>query len=213
MISFTITNIIVLVTVLVSIAAESNYALKERLIFNPYAIDRYKQYYRFISAGFIHQGYLHLGFNMLALYSFGNLVERNYMFVGKGFNGQVLYLLLYFVGMIVAHLPAFLKHRNHSYYNALGASGAVSAVVFAGIMFYPTQQILVFFIPMPGFIFGALYLFYSFYQSRYGNDNIGHDAHFFGALFGIIFTIAIYPPVLEIFIDSFRNYHLPFLPR
>jgi membrane associated rhomboid family serine protease len=206
--TLSITTLIVIITVIVSLIAENNYSLKDRLLFSPYHITKYNQYYRFITSGFIHGGYLHLAFNMISLFFFGNnVVEPTFQRIFPGSTGSLFYLILYFGGMIVADIPSFIKNRNSYSYRALGASGAVSAIVFSGIMFYPNIEISLFFIvPIPGFVFAALYLFYSYYQSRYGNDNIGHDAHLFGALFGIVFTIAIYPPVIQIFIENFRNF-------
>ena len=126
-----------------------------------------------------------------------------------GTSGYIIYLVLYFAGMIIADIPSYLKYRNFPGYNSLGASGAVSAIVFSSILFNPTDKLLVFFIiPMPGFIFALLYLIYSYYEGRRMAGNVNHDAHLYGALFGIVFTIIVYPPVLVSFLDKITSYKL-----
>lgn len=188
---FTITLIIVIVTAAISIGAFSNDRTKNDLIFYPPAINR-GQVYRFISHGFIHADAAHLIFNMLALYSFGEVVEEVFELpVIFGTKGKFLYLLLYFSGLIVASLPDYFRHRTDYYYRSLGASGAVSAVIFSSIMFNPVGGIGFMFLPgisIPGYIFAILYLVISTILARRGGDNIGHSAHITGAIYGLIFT-------------------------
>jgi membrane associated rhomboid family serine protease len=146
---------------------------------------------------------------MITLYFFGRNMEYvlNYYFEGVG---MIYYLALYFVGMAVADIPTVFKYRDHPNYNSLGASGAVSAVLFASILFNPTNKIYLFFIPVgiPGYIFGVLYLIYSYYQGRKMADNINHDAHLYGALFGIVFSILIQPSVIPHFFDQIFSYRI-----
>jgi membrane associated rhomboid family serine protease len=143
---------------------------------------------------------------MFTLYFFGPIIEYFYGYHLDG-SGTLLFLVLYFAGMILADIPTFLKNRNNPHYNSLGASGAVSAVVFSSIMFQPLNQIYIFgLLPLPGFILGGLYLLYSYYQGRRMADNINHDAHLYGALFGIVFTIAIWPGVVLHFIQELSNF-------
>ncbi len=186
-----ITLIIVIVTCLVSIGGLSSQKIINDLIFYPPAINR-NQYYRFITHGFIHADYFHLAFNMLALYSFGESLEK-VLFSHScvfGDNGKYFFLLLYFTGLIVSSLPDYIKFRNNYQFRSLGASGAVSAVLFATITLLPQLPINFMFIPIgiPGFIFAIIYLFASAYLDKRGGGNINHSAHLWGALFGIIFV-------------------------
>lgn len=188
----TITLAIIIFTCLVSISAFSNAKLMEDLIFYAPAIHKRNQYYRFLSHGFLHADYLHLAFNMFALYSFGQAVEtmlysNECVFESKG---KLFYILLYIGGLIVASVPDYLRHKNNHNYRSLGASGAVSAVIFAAIALLPQLPIRFFFIPIdiPGYVFGLLYLVISAYLDRRGGGNINHSAHFWGAAFGLIFT-------------------------
>ena len=204
-----ITLIIIIVTVVISVAAWNNYGLMERWIMNPYQVANRGQYYRLITSGFLHADWGHLFFNMLSLYFFGGFIEQvfNYLFNTSG----PFYLIgFYLVAILVSDIPTFLKHRNNPGYNSLGASGGVSAIIFASILFRPLTPIMLFFIPIPipGFIFGALYLAYSYYESRRGAGNINHDAHFYGAVFGVLFMIVVYPPVLSSFFEQIAGWRL-----
>lgn len=184
-----ITLIIVIITAIISFTAFNNGKIMEDLIFYPPAINR-GQYYRFISSGFIHADMAHLIFNMISLYFFGEFVEAGFNEI-FGASGKLWYVGLYLAALPVSILPTYLKNRNNSYYRSLGASGAVSAVVFAGLMIAPHVKVGFFFIPpfIPGFIFGPLYLIISAYLDRKGNDNINHSAHIWGALFGVAFLV------------------------
>jgi membrane associated rhomboid family serine protease len=193
------TNIIVAITVVLSFMAFSNQELVRKFIFNPYAINKRNQYYRFITSGFIHNDHMHLIFNMISFYFFGAGVEIIFSHV-FGDLGSIYFVALYILGIIVSDVPTYFKNQNNPGYNALGASGGVSAVVFAFILFLPLEKInLYFFVPIPGFILGALYIFYSWYSSRKANDNVNHDAHLYGALFGLIFCIVLYPEAVPNF--------------
>jgi membrane associated rhomboid family serine protease len=151
---------------------------------------------------------MHLFFNMFALYFFGDVIEQTYQ-MAFGELGIVLYIGLYVLGIIASDIPTYLKHRNHPHYNSLGASGGVSAVVFASILFYPTQRICVYFVfCLPSFIFGALYMLYSYMQAKKGGDYINHDAHLFGALFGIVFSIITIPSSIVQFFEQVAGWRL-----
>lgn len=197
---------IIAITVIVSVMAFSNPSLLNRLQFNAYAIKHYKQGYRFFTYALVHASWAHLAINMFVFWSFGRLVYALYQY-HFGNLGILYFLLLYIGGVMFSVLVDFGRHKDHEWYNAVGASGAVSAVVFASIILYPAGGIYLFFIPIeiPSPIFGLLYLIYSVYMSRRGQDNIGHDAHFWGAVFGIVLTIALKPVLFLDFINEMGN--------
>jgi membrane associated rhomboid family serine protease len=202
---------IVIITVLVSIGGFNNQKIIDDLIFYPPAVTRRKQWYRFFSCGLIHADFGHLFFNMFSLYLFGRFVEGgfNQLF---GAYGKWLYLLMYVSALAISLLPTYLKNRDNYHYRSLGASGAVSAVIFAGLMLRPSLEVFIFFIPIPipGFIFAPLYLLISFWLERKGRDNINHSAHIWGSIYGLAFVIfagRIYDyPVVQQCIDEIRTY-------
>jgi membrane associated rhomboid family serine protease len=188
--TLSITIIIIIVTALISFSAFRNEKIMNDLIFYPPAVAQNKQYYRFITCGFIHADIAHLAFNMISLYLFGELVERQFALI-FGTGGKLLYLLMYLLALAVCLLPTYFKNKNNQNYRSLGASGAVSAVVFAGLMISPYMKVGLFIIPpvIPGFVFGPLYLIISAWLDRKGGGNINHSAHIWGALFGVAFLI------------------------
>ena len=202
-----VTLVIVCATALTSVIAFSNRDLFDKWKFNPYQAKHSRQYWRFFTYGLLHADFIHLFINMFVLWSFGAVVEQYY---GELFHQKwiLMYLLLYIGGIMLSVLPSFGKHKNDPAYNAVGASGAVSAVVFASILLYPTGKIFLFFIPIgiPAFIFGFLYLIYSWIMAKRGRGNIGHDAHFWGAIFGVLFTIASKPIVAKYFWLQIMNF-------
>jgi len=185
-----ITVILIIITVLVSLGAFNSSKIMNDLIFYPPAVSDNNQYYRFITCGFIHADYGHLFFNMISFYFFGQFVENAFEVI-FGIAGKLLYLLMYMLALIASLLPTYLKNKNNQYYRSLGASGAVSAVIFAGILLDPANKIYLMFIPfgIPGFVFGPAYLLISAWLDNKGSDNINHSAHIWGALFGIAFMI------------------------
>lgn len=204
-----ITIIIIVITVLVSVMAWRDYSLMDRFIMNPYRVASRGEYYRLVTSGFLHADWGHLLFNMISFYFFGGFIEQVFYYLFAG-SGPVYLVGFYLAAILVSDIPTFLKHRNDPGYNSLGASGGVSAIIFAAILFRPLTPITLFFIPIgiPGFIFGPLYLAYSYYESRRGASNINHDAHFYGALFGILFMIIVYPQVLPDFIEQVSSWRL-----
>ena len=211
-----ITLIIIIATCIISISAFSNEKIIGQLIFYPPAVNR-GQWYRLFSCGLIHADIGHLMFNMYALYIFGvgtgnSGVEYSFIEI-FGENGKWIYLLMYVLALIVSLLPTYFKNVDNHYYRSLGASGAVSAVIFAGILLDPANKIYLMFIPVgiPGFVFGPVYLLISAWLDRKGSDNINHSAHIWGALFGVAFMIiAGYASneynAVEEFVNKIRHY-------
>ncbi|HYO22559.1 MAG TPA: rhomboid family intramembrane serine protease [Flavisolibacter sp.] len=204
----TITLVIIIITALVSIGAFSNQRMMDDMIFYPPAVHNRNQFYRFITHGFIHADYIHLIFNMYALWSFGSGLERVFSFecvFAK--NGSLLYLLLYMSALFMASFPDYLRYKDSYHFRSLGASGAVSAVVFSMIMFFPQSSIGILFIPIeiPGWIFGLIYLGVSVYLDKKGGGNINHSAHFWGAAYGIVLTI-LYCLFFAKSFDVFENF-------
>lgn len=182
-----VTFVLIIITCLVSIFCFSNRKWFDRLEFNAYQIVRRKQYYRLFSHGFVHANWTHLLINMIVFFSFGQAVENYYLRYAAG--GIWTYLALYFLALPMSSLLTLRMHYNNPYYNAVGASGAVNAIVFAFVFLDPWSKLYLFFaIPIPGIVFGILYLWYSYVMSKKENDGIGHDAHFLGAVWGIFFT-------------------------
>jgi membrane associated rhomboid family serine protease len=187
--NYPITAILIAANVIISLIGFNNANTINQLIMWPYGVKRSNQYYRFISSGFIHADFIHLLFNMITLYSFGSAVEQ--IFSLRGLGGSVTYLALYFLGLIVSDLPTYFKQQNNSGYRSLGASGAVSAVVFACILFAPWSIIYLYAIPIPFLAYAVLYLVYCVYMSKRSADNINHDAHLWGSVFGLGFTLLL----------------------
>jgi len=207
-----ITLIIIIVTTLVSISGFSSHKIIDDLIFYPPAVTQQKQWWRFITCGLIHADFGHLILNMYALYIFGLHVERAFISI-FGRYGNFVYLFMYVSALIVCLLPTYRKHKNNYYYRSLGASGAVSAVIFCFILLFPLQKLGLIFFPVmiPGFIFGTLYLIVSSILERRSADNINHSAHVWGALYGVLFLIiasnffSAYP-VLQNFVQDVRGW-------
>jgi membrane associated rhomboid family serine protease len=205
---FSITIVIIIITTLISIGGFSNPKILEDLIFYPPAVKK-GQWWRFITCGLIHADFGHLFFNMLSLYFFGPCVEEGFVQL-FGENGKWIYLLLYVSALVVSLLPTYFKNQDSYSYRSLGASGAVSAVIFAGLMLVPTATIYLYFIPMPGFVFAPLYLIFSMYMEKKGRDNINHSAHLWGSLYGLAFVIIaclfIGYPIVQSTIEEIKEY-------
>lgn len=201
------TYIIIAITTIISLIAFKSHFLFNKFQFTPYLIFRNKQLYRFITHAFIHANLSHLIINMLTLFFIGVYVESafKYLFETKGI---FFYILLYIGGIIVSSYPSFEKHKKYYNYNAVGASGAISAVVFSYILFDPLGKIYIYFIPfgIPAVVFGIAYLIYSAIMAKRGKDNIDHSAHFFGALFGFVFTLILHPVSGKLFIEHLLNW-------
>ncbi len=203
-----ITLIIVIVTALFSIAALrfEKMELLYRFDLSPYHIVQKKQYYRIFTHALLHTDYVHLGINMLVLYSFGVGIEQVFSSLedqGIIFSGSFFFFLLYISSIALSSLSTISKYKNNEGYSAVGASGAVSAVVFTYIFFAPLQKIYFYMIlPIPGIVFGILYLIYSSYMGRRNKDNINHAAHFWGAVVGFLFPLLLEPSLIKVFFEN-----------
>jgi membrane associated rhomboid family serine protease len=191
---------IILVTSLISLAAFGNPRMIAALIFWPPAVKR-GQVHRFVTHGFIHADGGHLLFNMITLFFFGSVMERLF----EPYIGMPGYVAFYLGGIVVAMLPSWLRHRHDPAYRSLGASGAVSAVLFAFILIQPWALIFVFFVPVPAIVFAALYVVYSIWAERRARDNINHSAHLWGAAYGVLFTLILEPRVAVQFLERLFN--------
>lgn len=201
-----ITTWLIIITVAASWYTFNKPALIRIFIHNPYLVNTKFQYYRFITSGFLHGDFSHLLWNMFSLYFFGSIVEQYFTLV-FGDKGTYYFVGFYFLAIIVSDIPTYFKQRNNPSYNSLGASGGVAAVIFASIIFQPLQLICIYFVfCLPGFILGVAYLIWSYYKGRKENDNINHEAHLYGALFGLIFCVVMYPSVLGRFFEQLKEW-------
>jgi membrane associated rhomboid family serine protease len=187
---YPVTIVLIVINVIVSLIAMNNQDVLSKTIMWPYGVKRHNQFYRFITGGFIHADYMHLFFNMFTLFFFGQVVEISFSIYGIG--GNIAYLALYFLGLIASDLPTYFKQRDNYNYHCLGASGAVSAVVFAAVVFDPWSSIYLYgALKISALLYAVLYIVYCVTMSKRGGDNINHDAHLWGSLFGLGFTIAL----------------------
>ena len=199
-----VTLIIILVTAGISILCFNGRLNFHALKFNAYAVWHRRQWHRMFSYGLVHAGWGHLLFNMLTLYFFGTVVEKYFAAAFGSPQGAILYVVLYVTALAVSSIGDLFKFRDNIDYSAVGASGAVSAVLFASILFEPRMGIYIFFIPIPipGYIFAPLYLLYCWYMARRNIDNIGHSAHFWGAVYGLAFPLLCRPDIFSHFLSQ-----------
>ena len=195
-------------TALVSVTAFSNRDLFVKLLFNANIIRSNRQWYRFVTHAFVHADWIHLFMNMYVLFMFGKIVEEQYIELFGAVKGRLYFFLLYFISTAAASLPSYEKHKHNIAYSAVGASGAVSAVLFSAIFLDPGMKLNLFFPPVrnvPAPIFGVLYLVYCWYAAKHARDNVAHDVHYWGSIFGIVFTLVIYHQSFFNFIEAVKN--------
>ena len=200
-----ITILLIIVTVLVSYMSFKSPLMASKLVMNPVAV-RHGQFYRMLTSGFIHSNWAHLGFNMFTFYFFGSNVEQIFKYY-KGDLGIIYFVAFYLLAIVVSDLVTLFKQIHNPGYNSLGASGGVSAMVFCSILFFPTEKICIYgILCLPGFILGSIYLIYSYMKSDSFSDHINHDAHLYGALFGVAFSMLIDPSVFAHFLNQISNW-------
>jgi len=200
--------IVIGINVLISWKGFNNLSFFDKYKFQVGSILHRKEHYRIISSGFLHVDFMHLFFNMFALYIFSDLIIDfysspkamffgDYSMINKNL-GYGMFLLIYMASVIGGNLLALFMHKNENYYSAVGASGGVSGILFAAIAAFPELELRLFFmLPIPAWIFGILYLGYSVYGMKNNIGNIGHSAHLGGAIVGLIGTIIYFPDLLE----------------
>jgi membrane associated rhomboid family serine protease len=197
-----VTIIIIIITSGISLLAFTNNQLLNSLLLWPARMNQPTQYYRFLTAGFVHADYMHLLFNMFTFYFFGSLLE------GPMAIGPENLVILYLTGIIVSCIPSYFKKRNHPGYRSLGASGGVAAIIFASIYLSPWNKIYIFFaIGMPSIVFAVLYLAYTAYLARKGEGIVNHDAHLWGSVYGLLFMIIIDPTHGMYFLEKLQHPH------
>lgn len=203
-----ITVILIALNVITSLIGFNSRDFMSKAIMWPYGVKRNKEYFRFISSGFLHADFVHLFFNMFTLYFFGSSLEI--IFQNLNLGGNYAYLALYALGLVVSDIPSYIKHQNDQGYHSLGASGAVSAVVFAVILFNPWGSIYLYgAFKISALVYAVLYIVYCIYMGKQGNDNINHDAHLWGSIFGFAFAlvlvIALQPDLLKLILEDFKH--------
>jgi len=191
-----VASIIFIFTLVTSIYAFNDAGLYGKFMLHPYSVYRRQNVYTLITSGLIHGSWMHLIFNMFTFYAFAFTLEATI--------GSVRFGLLYFIGLVLSDIPSVIKHKNDYNYHSLGASGAISAVLFSYILFYPLNTLMIFPLPIPiwAALFGVLYLVYSYYMSKSSRDNINHDAHLYGAIAGIVVTVLLVPGIIPHFIAT-----------
>ncbi|MDQ3286781.1 MAG: rhomboid family intramembrane serine protease [Pseudomonadota bacterium] len=196
-----LTLIIIGITVLVSWRAFNDGRLLERLILWPPAIDRKRQYDRLLTHGFIHADWQHLLFNMITLFFFGQYIEPFF----ADYLGPLGFVIFYLSAIVVAILPTYMRHRHDASYRSLGASGGVSAVLFAYVLINPWNLIFIFFLPVPAIVYAVAFVGYSFWADRQGGGNTNHNAHLSGAIYGILFMLLMEPRVGGVFLQRLMS--------
>jgi membrane associated rhomboid family serine protease len=205
---YPITIFLIAANAIISMMAFSNASMMDKMIMWPYRVKREGEYHRMITSGFLHADFVHLFFNMFTLFFFGRALEIQLEYYNLG--GKWIYLILYFTALVVSDLPTFKKHADNYHYRSLGASGAVSAVVFAAIVFNPWSSIYLYgAIKISALLYAVLFVWYCIYMGKKGQDNVNHDAHLWGAVYGFVFMIVLLAvkdqELLSRFIEALRN--------
>ena len=199
--------IIVIVTAIFTYGAWQREDVFRKFLLSPYEVVHRKRYFQIFTHGFLHANWAHLIINMLVFWSFGSVLIQYFDILWGDFK-NLIFLFFYLSAIAVSALFSIIKHKNNYYYSAVGASGATSAVVFASIFFNPWNKVYFFgILPIPGIVFGAIYLIYSYQMAKRGKDNVGHDAHFWGAVYGFVFPLVLKPELWEYFYVRLINFN------
>jgi len=203
-----LTLIIIVLTCIISIMAFSNKALMDKLLLWPARMTSFAEAYRLLTAGFVHADYMHLGFNMITLYFFGDYLQQAFAVILGPEKAVPAFLALYLAGIVVSCIPSWIKKRNNPDYRSLGASGGVAAIIFAMIYLAPWSKIYLFFaIGIPSILFAVLYLIYTAYMAKTGRGYVNHDAHLWGSVFGLVFMVFIDPSHGQRFVEALSHPH------
>lgn len=191
-----VASIIFIFTLVTSIYAFNDASLFGKFMLHPYSVYRKQNVFTLITSGLIHANWMHLAFNMFTFYAFAFALEQEI--------GSLRFGIVYVVALVISDLPTVFKHKNNYHYHSLGASGAISAVLFSYIMLHPLSTLIIFPLPIPiwAILFGVLYLIYTYFMSTNSRDNINHDAHLFGAITGIILSVLLIPGVIPNFLGQ-----------
>lgn len=202
---FNVLTALILITVLISMQAMQNLEMKEKWMFSPYRVKHQNESYRLFSHIWIHADFAHLFFNMFSLYALGGMLEQELIFAYGSILGELHFATLFLLGGLFATLIPYIRNHENPAYRSLGASGAVSSIVFAAILWRPDMELQFVFIPIPfkAYWFGLFYLVYEIFMDKRGNTGIAHDAHIGGAIFGIVYVSFINFGKLPNFIDQF----------
>jgi membrane associated rhomboid family serine protease len=204
-----LTVILIGITCASSYYAWKNPEFLEKSLFTPYRVNRRKEYARFILSGFVHKDGVHLLFNMFTFYFFGEVVEGFLGYMLGVSMGNLVFVLFYLSAIVISDVPTYIKEKDNPGYHALGASGGTAAMVFASIVLMPVAKICIFGIfCLPGFILGAMFLGYAYYKGKMADDNINHDAHLYGALFGIAFILILEPASAGYFWEQLKEFQI-----
>ena len=201
-----VTLILVIITCLISFLCFNNQKMFDQLKHYPIAEQRNGQYYRWLTSGFVHGDFMHLFINMFVLHEFGRTVEQYLVFHFGLTGGSILFLVTYLLIIVMGDIPTYYKNKENAYFASVGASGGVSGIIFIYILLNPWNMLGLFaIIPVPAIIFGVLYLWYSTWASKNQNGNIDHEAHFYGAIAGLLIAIVSRPAILNEFLVNLIN--------
>lgn len=197
-----VASVIFVFTILTSIYAFSNHDLMAKFMLHPYNVHRGRGVYTILTSGMVHRDWGHLLFNMLTFFFFGFSLEA--ILAGVSAWGHLQFALIYILGLVLSDVTTIVKQKDNIYYRSLGASGAICAILFSYILFQPKAMLGIFMIiPMPAWLFGILFLFYCAWAAKNARDSINHDAHFYGAIVGIVVTLILHPWVFQHFLGQF----------
>jgi membrane associated rhomboid family serine protease len=201
-----ITVILAILTTIISAQAFKKPFYSQILGHHPYSEKHKNEWYRLFTCGFVHGSWTHLFVNMFVLWMFGERIEYYFTQIWGPLMGRVYFVLIYILTIAGANIPSLLKHKDNVGYYSIGASGAVSGIVFIFILFHPWEKLYLYFVlPIHGIVAGILYLIYSNWASKKSNDHIDHSAHFAGAIIGVGLLLLLKPSLVNLFMSRFLD--------